>query len=294
MRHGFMGYLTRDLLEKANSSSGRLLQAKVAMGWTSILPIVHVSMALFHVGLLLLILPACRSAPTDVDQVSPNSRPCGNRHGRQFISCIGTCVEGEPKQVCFCGHTIRFNHDPSVNPGHYRPSPILPWQICKHMSCLKSPACGPEETSFPYYCRNGHDGQQVLGRRSSMVHCLLEDWNAKQMADCYFNPAQGTSTSYTHGQEVRFEVTRKNSDVLKSRRCLCYNGKWISRSAIGKFEKNVNLATTPTRFLCSVNDSTRGKFRYLRVRSFTTPTFRRDDVFNRKARKEELELIASG
>ena len=240
-----------------------------------------VSMAVFRVGLFLLILRACRSALAYVDLVNPlteheRAPACVPQLGTHYKNCMSTCVEGQPTHLCFCGW-VQLVEFTSVD--H---SPILPELVCNHVNCLPPTDCRPRTSELPFGCLD-----------YPRSHCHRSQWRSflsklSKMAGCYFNQAQGNSTSYMHGQEVEFDVQRQNSEELSSNTCLCYNGTWISSHAIQKAKEGA----TPNPVLCSVNDSTRGRLRYLRVRNITNPRFPRDSKFVKKSKKLVQAKIA--
>ena len=219
-------------------------------------------MALIQFVLLLLATSVCFSAPWGPLQlIKRKSKIKRSSPSRPARSCLMTCLEGESSQICFDDGI----HDP-------RPGPVLPEYVCKLTGCLTSSApCPTKGTTFPFQCmkESRYQWKQADDNDITSV-CNVP---VRRMEFCLFSPTSGSASVFSHGQNVTFEVQRKNSPGFKSKTCVCYDGQWIARNAVYGTK-----AVKKRRILCDVTNRSK-KLRYLRVTNVMEPEFSKRGVF---------------
>ena len=210
-------------------------------------------MAIHKVFLLLLFSSACLSAPVKKHDAQLEAS------SRSIQKCLTTCLKGEPRQICF---------DEGIHDA--RPAPIVPEHVCKVTDCVVSNiTCPSNKTTLPFQCLMTTRAilkQVNANERESVCNVPI-----RRMEFCLFSPAPGRVSDFSHGQEVTFDVRRRGSSKLKSKTCLCYNGRWISRNAIYS-----GTSVKKTRIFCHVNNSRNPK--YLRTKNVMEPAFPKNGV----------------
>ena len=216
------------------------------------------STASLEVVVFSLCISVCLSSPVENDKLKGKTkRSTASSSSRR--KCMMTCLEGEPSQICF---------DESVHDA--RPGPVLPDHVCNAIGCLKSAEPCP---TFPFRCMI--EKHAVLEQSDVEGITAMCNVPVKEMEPCSFSPPSGSSNDFRHGQEVRFVTRPRKSTALKSKTCICYDGKWIWRKAVYG-TKSVN----ENDIFCDVGSSK--NLEYLRVKKVKKPRFSKNSVFLRK------------
>ena len=223
------------------------------------------SMALLEAVVLSLFISVCLSAPVENDNLNGKTKRSTTSSSIRR-KCMMTCLEGETSQICF---------DESIEDP--RPGPVLPDYVCNATGCLKSAEpCPTNVTTFPFRCMTKM--HRVLEQSDVEGITTMCNVRVKEMEPCSFSPASGSSNNFRHGQEVRFVTRRRKSTALKSKKCMCYDGKWIWRKAV--YGRN---SVMESRIFCDVHGSKH--LEYLRVTTIKKPQFPDTGVFLKLLKK---------